>query len=173
MLSQTAEYALRAVVHLAANPDEPKVTRAIAEATRVPAGYLSKVLQGLVRTNLVRSQRGLGGGFKLARPAKQISVLDVLAATDNPLQRITECPIGVEAHKRLCPVHRFVDEAIAELERRFSTVSIAELLSGTDGAAPLCQAPCGVSQSIRRRKRQPAAKAKPARRRKPARPARR
>jgi len=138
MLSQTAEYAIRAVVYLAANADASHVTRNIAEATRVPPGYLAKVLQSLVRNRVVSSQRGLGGGFKLARAASAISVLDVLEATDNPLQRIKECPLGLGQHVNLCLVHRFVDEAIAELQQRFRDVTIADLLPTSDGAKPLC-----------------------------------
>ncbi|NUQ01687.1 MAG: Rrf2 family transcriptional regulator, partial [Armatimonadetes bacterium] len=92
MISQTAEYALRAIVCLAAQPEGRLTTPQIAGATRVPAGYLSKVLQLLGRAGLVRSQRGLGGGFVLARPAELISVLDVVNAVD-PIQRITGCPL--------------------------------------------------------------------------------
>jgi Rrf2 family protein len=138
MLSQTAEYALRAVVYLASSGDAPCVAQDIAKATRVPSGYLSKVLQGLVREKLVTSRRGLRGGFALARPASRISVLDVLAATDNPLQRITECPLGIGGHQGLCPVHRFVDEAIAELQKKFRRVTIEELVFTTRGEPPLC-----------------------------------
>ena len=63
MISQTAEYALRAVVFLSMNVDAAFTTQQIAVATKVPAAYLSKVMQSLVRAGLVRSQRGLGGGF--------------------------------------------------------------------------------------------------------------
>ena len=62
MLSQSVEYALRAVVYLACE-GEPRMTAQVAEATQVPAAYLSKVLQGLSRAGIVRSQRGIGGGM--------------------------------------------------------------------------------------------------------------
>ena len=65
MISQTAEYALRAIVYLAGQ-ELPQTTQQIAATTRVPAGYLSKVLQALARGGLVHSQRGLHGGFTLA-----------------------------------------------------------------------------------------------------------
>ena len=67
VISQTAEYALRAIVYLAKMPDEAHITREIAEATRVPSGYLAKVMQTLVKADLVQSRRGLGGGFTLGR----------------------------------------------------------------------------------------------------------
>ena len=62
MFSQTVEYALRAVVHLATKTPEAQTTDQIAQATRVPRAYLSKVLQGLARGGIVQSTRGLGGG---------------------------------------------------------------------------------------------------------------
>jgi len=59
MFSQIAEYALRAVVRVASHHGRPQTTQQIAAATRVPAGYLSKVMQALGRAGLINSQRGL------------------------------------------------------------------------------------------------------------------
>jgi Rrf2 family nitric oxide-sensitive transcriptional repressor len=66
MLSQTVEYALRAVVHLAQDAPEPQKIAEIAATTQVPPVYLSKVLQGLRAKEIVRLQRGVGGGVTLA-----------------------------------------------------------------------------------------------------------
>ncbi len=88
VISQTAEYALRAVVCLGGSTGEPMTSAAIAKLTRVPHGYLSKVLQGLSRAGLVDSQRGVGGGFVLVRSLDELTVLDVINAVD-PLKRIT------------------------------------------------------------------------------------
>lgn len=138
MISQTTEYALRAVVWLASHPDRPLTAQQIAEATRVPAGYLAKVLQGLSRAGLLRSQRGLGGGFTLARSSSDLSVWEVVQAVD-PIRRITACPLGFEAHgARLCALHQELDDAIARLEKHFSRTSIASLIDPTGDAAPLC-----------------------------------
>ena len=65
-LTQTAEYALRAVIWLAQNPGSPQTTSRIADATHVPASYLPKVLQPLVRAGLLNGQRGIGGGYTYA-----------------------------------------------------------------------------------------------------------
>src|SRR5688572_21191147 len=97
MLSQSVEYALRAMVFLAGDEDAPKTTEEIARVTRVPQAYLSKVLQNLNHAGLVRSQRGIGGGIALARPAKEVTILEVVNAVD-PLQRIRECPLGLASH---------------------------------------------------------------------------
>ncbi|MCU0305849.1 MAG: Rrf2 family transcriptional regulator [Thermoanaerobaculales bacterium] len=139
MISKTAEYALRAVVVLAGSGDDPVLAPRIAEATRVPLAYLSKVLQTLARADLVISQRGQGGGFSLARPAAEITVLDVVEAVD-PIPTIERCPLSLEAHAdRLCPLHHRLDEAIRSIRATFGGTSIGELVAG-EGAV-LCSVP--------------------------------
>ncbi|GEM_PF-289171 len=135
MISQTAEYALRAVLMLAARDDVPAGTAAIAESTRVPAGYLSKVLQGLARHGLVVSSSGRRGGFRLARKASEISVLQVIQAVA-PLARLGQCPLGIESHNgRLCPLHRQLNQATEAFEKALAAVTIAQLLQEPNGRA--------------------------------------
>ena len=140
MISQTAEYALRAVVYLAGQT-EPKTTQDIATVTRVPAGYLSKVLQSLSRKRLVQSQRGLYGGFILLRAASELSVWEVIDAVD-PLQRIRTCPLGLKSHGvNLCAMHRRLDDAMAHVENAFKQSTIADLLEEPTQSIPLCEFP--------------------------------
>jgi Rrf2 family nitric oxide-sensitive transcriptional repressor len=144
MFSQTAEYALRAVTFLASHEDSPQTTQQIAKATQVPIGYLSKVMQGLGRAHLVQSQRGLHGGFTLARPAAELTVLDIIQAVD-PIQRIRSCPLGLKGHINLCPLHRRLDHAMKLVEEALRQSSIAELLAEPERARgipiPLCSWP--------------------------------
>lgn len=136
MISQTAEYALRAVVDLSYHHGRSRTAKQIAQATRVPAQYLAKVLQDLHRNDIVRSQRGLGGGFSLAREPQRITVFDVLNAVDPP-KRIRACPLGLASHRdRLCPLHHKLDEAMAAAERAFKNATIAEV-TGDPGSRPL------------------------------------
>jgi Rrf2 family nitric oxide-sensitive transcriptional repressor len=138
MLSQTVEYALRAMVMLAERYGHPRVTREIAATARIPSAYLSKVMQGLVRAGLVNSQRGLHGGFTLTREPSQISVWDVVQAVE-PLERITVCPLGLPSHgTQLCPLHRRLDQAIAEVQQSFQQTILSELLEDERGRRPLC-----------------------------------
>ncbi len=128
MFSQTAEYALRAVVHLASGEEESQTVGQIAAGTRVPAGYLSKVLQSLSRAGLITSQRGIGGGFRLVKAAQETSLLEVIQAVD-PIQRIRNCPLGLDAHgANLCPLHKRLDDAMALIEEQCRATTIAELL---------------------------------------------
>ncbi len=141
MLSQTVEYALRAATYLATVPTESRTVDQIAEVTHVPLAYLSKVLQQLVRGGIVASRRGTGGGFTLARPPEELRILEVVQAVD-PIQRITTCPLGLSAHgKRLCPLHRRLDNAMAQMEEAFSESTLAEILSERTASVPLCKFP--------------------------------
>lgn len=138
MISPTAEYALRAIVALGQQRGEPLTTPRIAALTRVPAGYLAKVLQILGRAGLVISRRGLGGGFVLSRSADEISVLEVVNAVD-PIARIETCPLKIPGHgTNLCPLHHRLDEAIATVERSFAETMIGDLLAEPGRSSPLC-----------------------------------
>ncbi len=139
MFSQSTEYALRAAVWLAENEGQPQTTQQIAEATRVPAPYLAKMLQSLSRAKLVRGSRGVGGGFELMRPASGVSILDIVNAVD-PIRRIESCPLDLAAHRvRLCPLHKKLDDAIAVIENSFATTSLADVLGGNSRHKPLCE----------------------------------
>ena len=141
MISQTAEYALRAIVYLADQDGEAQTTAQIAAATQVPAGYLSKVMQGLSRARLVNSQRGLRGGFTLVDKPDELSVLDVVNAVD-PIRRFHECPLGIETHgTSLCPLHRKLDDAAAQVEVAFRDTTVSELLAVPRPRKPLCRFP--------------------------------
>jgi Rrf2 family protein len=144
MISQTTEYALRAIVYLASKPEQAQTAQQIAAATQVPADYLAKVLQSLRRAGLVHSQRGLHGGSALAVPAERLTVYDVVQAVD-PIRRIKHCPLGVPGHIKLCPLHRRLDHAISLVEKALKESNIAELLAEPDRKKgipiPLCPWP--------------------------------
>ena len=141
VISQTAEYALRAIVYLANEGGAARTSSEIAKATQVPPGYLSKVMQGLGRARLVKSQRGLNGGFKLAHDPVKLSVLAVINAVD-PIRRYQECPLGISNHgRRLCPLHHRLDEAAAMVEKVFGETTIADLLAVPRQRRPLCRFP--------------------------------
>jgi Rrf2 family protein len=132
MISLTSEYSLRAVVALARSPGIPLTTQQIADATRVPAGYLAKLLQSLARAGVVSSQRGLNGGFVLARSPDDLTLLDVVRVADGSM-RIVACPMGLPEHEgRLCPLHRHLDAAAALAEQALGGATLAELLAEGD-----------------------------------------
>lgn len=145
MFTQTAEYAIRVIAFLATLNGDPATNAQIAAATRVPAGYLAKVLQSLGRAGLVVSQRGLHGGSVLARPPADVTLYDVMQAI-SPIQRITRCPLGLKSHDTvLCPVHRRLDDAMAMVENAFRQSTIAELLAEPSASKPLCDVPLAAA----------------------------
>lgn len=128
MITQTTEYALRAVVFLAMSDGQAHTTAQIADGTKVPLAYLSKVLQSLCRAGLVSSQRGLGGGFTLSVDPSDLSILEIIETVD-PIPRIHSCPLGLAEHGgALCSLHKQLDEALALVEIALGKSSIKDLI---------------------------------------------
>ena len=139
MFSSTTECALRAVVWLAGQPDQSVTVRKIANGARVPASYLSKVMQTLKRAGLVRSCRGPRGGFTVTRPPERISVLDVINAVA-PIRRINKCPLRLDSHSgELCRLHAHLNQTAALIEEAFGKTTVADLLKTPSRSTPLCQ----------------------------------
>ncbi len=149
MFSQTAEYALRAVVCLADRTDSmPVGVKTIATATKVPPSYLSKVLQGLTRAGWVFSRRGVGGGYSLTRKPSEITVLDVINAVD-PIRRITGCPLGLESHRNtLCAMHARLDKAAGLVEETLKSSTIEDLLATPSRPRPMKESPADRSLPV-------------------------
>lgn len=84
-LSARADYALRAVIELAAADGSHLTADHLAHAQHIPGKFLEAILTQLRRAGLIRSQRGPEGGFWLARPTSQISLADIIRAIDGPL----------------------------------------------------------------------------------------
>ncbi|MCS6863681.1 MAG: Rrf2 family transcriptional regulator [Gemmataceae bacterium] len=149
MFSQTVEYALRAVIHLAHEAPEARTTAQIAEATRVPKDYLSKILQGLAKKGLLQTQRGVGGGISLSRPPEEVTILDVVNAVE-PITRYFTCPLNLPNHgTNLCPLHRRMDAAMAAVEEAFRNTTLAEVLADPSSTSvPLCDG-TGTVQTLK------------------------
>lgn len=148
MISQTAEYALRAIVFLADNAGEAHTTEEIARATKVPVGYLAKIMQGLSRSRLVNSQRGLHGGFTLVKQPADLSVYDVVQAVD-PIMRIDSCPLQLEGHgDELCPLHRTLDQAMGHVEALFRRTTVDQMINQPGANRPLCSFPRNPGEPV-------------------------
>jgi Rrf2 family protein len=90
-LTSAADYAIRAMIHLACLPDGGVALRSeIAEAQYIPTSFMAKILRSLVRARLLRSSRGVNGGFSLARPAAEVNMLEIVEAIEGPLA-LTDC----------------------------------------------------------------------------------
>jgi len=129
MLSQTAEYALRAVLYLANRDDgQPVRVDEIGAALGIPANYLSKTLNTLVRARVLASLRGPHGGFRLAVAAEDLPLLRVVGPFDQIVQR-RSCLLGNPecSDRHACAAHRAWKETAEKVQEFFRTTTIADI----------------------------------------------
>ena len=128
-ITRATDYAVRVTIYMATVPASSKVPcPVLARAIEAPESFVSKVLQQLVQAGLVASQRGMGGGFQLARRSANISLLDVVEAIEGPTQLNLCVPQGPNCNrKNWCGAHPAWMEAQEALVKVLSKRSIAEL----------------------------------------------
>lgn len=124
-LNQATDYACRAVLHLAELPFGSVVNaQTLSEVESIPLRFLLKIMRTLTKAGLIKSYRGVDGGFGLAKPPEEISLLDVVTAREGPIV-IHRCLAEREACSKHCthecPVHatlgRLQDELVAGLRQ--------------------------------------------------------
>ncbi len=90
-LTRAADYGIRAMMHLGSLPDGGVALKdEIAQAQNIPPSFMAKILRKLVKAGMLRSARGVNGGFGLQRPASEIHLLEVVEAIEGPIQ-LTDC----------------------------------------------------------------------------------
>ncbi len=106
MISKTAQYALRAVILIAAEPEVNHGAQEIALEIDAPPNYMGKLLKLLVDAGVLESSRGSGGGFRLARPAEEISLYEVVEPIDR-ISRWSSCFLGFDSCRpdQPCSLH--------------------------------------------------------------------
>ena len=137
-ITRATDYAVRVMIHLAGLPTGSRVRQSeLSRATDVSGHFLSKVLQQLVRSRLIRSKRGSGGGFAIAVPASSISLLDVIEAIEGPV-RLNQCiEEGPSCERKSwCPAHQVWAEAQAAVVRVLSAASMAALAAQAQTGSP-------------------------------------
>ena len=129
-LTNTAEYALRAMSHLALSPKGvPVRANELAQATAVPLPYLAKIMRRMVDANLVVSAKGHGGGFHLSRPLSQISYLEILEAAGYGSVP-DQCVFGWgQCHnENPCPMHESWSVLNGNFKQWAKTTTLASVL---------------------------------------------
>src|SRR5690349_11243159 len=131
-ISAKADYAVRAAVELAAAPDErPVKTEPIATAQEIPLNFLENILGELRHAGIVRSHRGAEGGFRLAKPADQLTVADVIRAVDGPLASVRGGPPENAAYAGAArDLPRMWIAVRANLRRVVEHVTLADIADG-------------------------------------------
>jgi Rrf2 family protein len=136
--SSSIEYAIHGLVFLAVNgSDSATLAGDVAKAIKVPESYLRKVFQSLVRGGLVSSQRGVKGGFTLAREPARITLRDVVEAIDGslPLYSCMKVKRGCTALEA-CPVSAAFEEARKKMAEVLEATTLASLTQGVSTRSP-------------------------------------
>ena len=124
MLTQTTEYAIRALIEISTRPEgQHALAGELGETLGIPPHYLSKILQQLVRVRVLKSVRGRQGGFSLAKPARTIRLREIVEPFDD-MKKYEECILGqpVCSEAGACPLHEYWSEVrtryLIELDSR-------------------------------------------------------
>jgi Rrf2 family protein len=136
-ISAKADYAVRAAVELAAADDEkPVKAERIANAQEIPLNFLENILGELRHAGIVRSHRGAEGGFRLAKPAAEISVADIIRAVEGPLASVRGGPPEEASYGGAADSLPRVWIAVrVNLRRVVEHVTVADIASGKLPAA--------------------------------------
>jgi Rrf2 family protein len=134
MLSRTSEYALRALIYLTQHQDDwPITAQRIAQATGIPGKYLVKILGDLVRVGVLDATRGKHGGFRMTRPPKQTTLMEILAPFEVFHGR--RCPFGnpICGDEDPCLAHNRWKQVIETEQRFLRRTSISDVAVPRDG----------------------------------------
>jgi Rrf2 family protein len=138
-LSRKADYAIRAMVDLAYQPQGAKIAiHDIAERQDIPYTFLPRIIPDLVKGGLLKSYRGANGGIVLARSPEKIPILKIIETTEGPvtLNRCTAYPSECE-RTSLCPVHTLWKKVQEDFDHTLGNTTLADLVNGkpTDAKA--------------------------------------
>jgi Rrf2 family protein len=125
-LTRAASYALHAVAHIAeTKSDSPTASHIIAERHSIPERFLLKVLKPLVSAGLLISIKGPNGGYRLARPASQINMLEVIEAVEGPIRGVMPFESGNGISSKL---NSACEDAANHVRKTYESVRISELV---------------------------------------------
>ena len=129
-ITRQADYAVRAVLFLAQiGPDERAATSQIAEEQKIPPSFLAKIVSQLSVAGLLQTSRGARGGVSLAKPASEVSLLEVVEAIDGPIM-LNDCVVD---HSQCtfgdsCPLQPIWCEAQSELVSRLANTKFDQFV---------------------------------------------
>jgi len=129
-ITRQADYALRAMMYLSAlEPNQRAATSQIAKEKQIPPSFLAKIISQLSIAGFIHTSRGERGGVMLARPAADISVLDVVEAIDGPMA-VNECTISSAGcpFTGNCPLHELWCGVQREMVSKLKGTSFAEIV---------------------------------------------
>ncbi len=138
-MSRASAYAISAALQLADTPPKvPIPCSQLAKTGEMPERFLLQVLRNLVNHGLLKSTRGVDGGYYLLRPASEITLLSIVEATDGPLTPVVPPLNGLSEASREC-LHALLKDITADACRRMAAVKLTDLRSAksSDPDAPV------------------------------------
>ncbi len=130
-ISRPTGYAILAVGFIAQNQKQGIVlSQSVSKKYNIPLEYLLKILQQLVRANVLRSKRGPRGGFNLAQPAKKITMLQIIEAVEGPMISQLNLMEQARGEKFAARAEKNYQKAIAQAKSVFQKVKLTDLLEG-------------------------------------------
>jgi len=128
-ISRSTGYALLAVGYIAKHQEQKIIlSQSISKEYGIPLEYLLKILQQLVKANVLRSKRGPRGGFSLARPAKKITLLNVIEAVDGPMISQLNLVEQTGREKFSVKTEQIYERALAQVRSTFDKAKLADLV---------------------------------------------
>ncbi len=129
-ISRSTGYALLAVGYIAQNQQKEGIilSQSISKRYNIPLEYLLKILQQLVRANVLRSKRGPRGGFTLARPVKKITMLQIIEAVEGPMINYLNLAEQARGVKFAAKAEQVYEKAIAQARGIFEKTKLADML---------------------------------------------
>lgn len=135
-ISRSTGYALVAVGYIAQHYQESAVLAArISKEYKIPLEYLLKILQQLVRANVLRSKRGPRGGFFLARPAEEITMLEIIEAVDGPMSTHLHLAEQTDSSPFSLKMETVCRNATSKAKEIFQQTKLSDLLAAPSAPA--------------------------------------
>lgn len=128
-LTRSGDYAIRGMIYLAMQPEnEVSQIKEVSKTQQIPRNLLNKIFQSLVKTGLARSHRGSKGGFSLAKPAREITLKEIIEKIEGPIY-LNKCLMskGECSRDNICPAHEVWQEAQRKMVEVLEKTTLQEL----------------------------------------------
>lgn len=148
--SRASDYALLLLMQLGSQaPEEMSNVKRIAEELNISLRFLANIAGKLTISRIISSYRGNGGGIRMARPASEITVREVIEAIDGPLQTMfCQNTLEICSHQLSCQMKHFWDEIQDDVMAKLNTTTLADLLGPSHGKVTLPKRTTAYSAGI-------------------------
>lgn len=131
LITRNTDYAIRAICMMAKNTDRLVSVTDIVKTLKIPRPFLRKILQLLNKKGIIKSYKGIGGGFKLERAPDKIFLKDVVGIFQGTL-KINECFFKKTLcpNRKVCPLKKKLDKIEAYVSSELGGITVSDLIKG-------------------------------------------